>query len=295
MQALWMVLASFLFATMAVGIKVASTSFNLFELVFYRGAVSMVFMALALRSRGVVLSTPVPWMHTWRTVVGVTAMAAWFYAIAHLSLATAMTLNYMSGVWVAAFMVGGALLYGKATPQGSLLATVLVGFAGVVIMLRPTLDQSQLFAGLVGLLSGLAASLAYLQVTALGKVGEPEGRTVFYFAVGTTLIGLAGASWVGWTDWAGVRWIDAAWLVPLGVLASLGQWSMTRAFSRGATLTVANLQYSGIVFGAFYGLWLLGDAIDPLEWLGMAIIVASGIAATVLRSRVLPGNTAEDH
>jgi len=295
MQALWMVLASFLFATMAVGIKVASTSFNLFELVFYRGAVSMVFMALALRSRGVALSTPVPWMHAWRTVVGVTAMAAWFYAIAHLPLATAMTLNYMSGVWVAAFVVGGALLYGKATPQGSLLATVLVGFAGVVIMLRPTLDQSQLFAGLVGLLSGLAASLAYLQVSALGKVGEPDGRTVFYFAVGTTLIGLVGASWIGWTRWASVRWIDAAWLVPLGVLASLGQWSMTRAFSRGATLTVANLQYSGIVFGAFYGLWLLGDAIDPLAWLGMAIIVASGIAATVLRSRVLPGNAAEDH
>lgn len=295
MQALWMVLASFLFATMAVGIKVASTSFNLFELVFYRGLVSMVFMALALRSRGVAIRTPVLRMHAWRTLVGVTAMAAWFYAIAHLSLPTAMTLNYMSGVWVAAFVVGGALLYGKATPQGPLLATVLAGFVGVVIMLRPTLDQSQLFAGLVGLLSGLAASLAYLQVTALGKVGEPEGRTVFYFAVGTALIGLLGASWVGWTDWASVRWQDAAWLIPLGVLASLGQWCMTRAFSRGATLLVANLQYSGIVFGAFYGLWLLDDAIDPLEWLGMTIIVTSGIAATALRNRVLPGTTAEEH
>jgi len=295
MQALWMVLASFLFATMAVGIKVASTSFNLFELVFYRGLVSMIFMALALRSRGVALRTPVPWMHAWRTVVGVSAMAAWFYAIAHLPLATAMTLNYMSGVWVAAFVVGGTLLYGRTAPQGSLLATVLVGFAGVVIMLRPTLDQSQLFAGLVGLLSGLAASLAYLQVTALGKAGEPEGRTVFYFALGTTLIGLAGTSWIGWTPWAAVRWQAAVWLVPLGVLASLGQWSMTRAFNRGATLLVANLQYSGIVFGAFYGLWLLDDAIDPREWLGMAIIVASGIVATILRNRVLPDAPPDGH
>lgn len=295
MQALWMILASFLFATMAVGIKVASASFNLFELVFYRGLVSMVFMAVALRARGVSLRTPVPWMHAWRTVVGVTAMAAWFYAIAHLSLPTAMTLNYMSGVWVAAFVVGGALLYGKATPQGPLLASVLAGFVGVIIMLRPTLEQSQLFAGLVGLLSGLTASLAYLQVTALGKVGEPDGRTVFYFAVGTTLIGLTGSTWVGWTTWASVRWPAAAWLIPLGVLASLGQWSMTRAFSRGATLLVANLQYSGIVFGAFYSLWLLDDAIEPLEWLGMAIIVASGIAATALRSRVLPSTCAQDH
>lgn len=290
-----MVLASFFFATMAVGIKVASTSFNLFELVFYRGLVSMLFMALALRANGTPLKTPVPWMHAWRTVVGVTAMAAWFYAIAHLPLATAMTLNYMSGVWVAAFVVGGALLYGKNTPQGALLGAVLAGFAGVVIMLRPTLDQSQLFAGLVGLLSGLTASLAYLQVTALGKVGEPEGRTVFYFAVGTTLIGLVGATWIGWSDWGAVRWQDAAWLIPLGVLASLGQWSMTRAFSRGATLLVANLQYSGIVFAALYSLWLLGDPIDPMEGLGMAIIIGSGIAATALRNRVLPASAAEEH
>ncbi len=295
MQALWMVLASFFFATMAVGIKVASTSFNMFELVFYRGLVSAVFMAVALRARGTPLATPVPWMHAWRTVVGVTAMAAWFYAIAHLPLATAMTLNYMSGIWVAAFVVGGALLYGRALPQGPLLGAVLCGFVGVVIMLRPTLDASQLFAGLVGLLSGLTASLAYLQVTALGKVGEPDGRTVFYFAIGTTLIGLLGAAWVGWSPWAGVRWQDAAWLVPLGVLASLGQWSMTRAFSRGATLLVANLQYSGIVFAALYSLWLLGDPIDPLEALGMALIVGSGVAATVLRSRLLPTSSAEEH
>lgn len=295
MQALWMVMAAFFFATMAVGIKFASNSFNLFELVFYRGLVSMLFMALALRARGIPLRTPVPWMHTWRTVVGVTAMAAWFYAIAHLPLATAMTLNYMSGIWVAAFVVGGALLYGKATPQGALLGAVLAGFAGVVIMLRPTLAQSQLFAGLIGLLSGLTAALAYLQVTALGKAGEPEGRTVFYFAVGTTVIGLAGAAWIGWSPWRNVRWQDATWLVPLGVLASLGQWSMTRAFSRGTTLLVVNLQYSGIVFAALYSLWLLGDPIDPLEGLGMAVIVGSGIVATVLRNRMLPDTPADEH
>ncbi len=296
MQALWMVLAAFLFATMAVGIKIASHSFGLFELVFYRGLVSMVFMAAVMRARGTPLATPVPMMHAWRTAVGVFALSSWFYAIAHLPLATAMTLNYMSGVWVAAFVIGGALLYGKSpTRQGPLMATVLAGFAGVVMMLRPTLDQNQLFAGLVGLLSGLGASLAYLQVTALGKVGEPEGRTVFYFSIGTTLVGLVGVLVSGFTPWSGVSWQAAAWLIPIGVLASLGQWCMTRAFSRGATLLVANLQYVGIVFAAFYSLLLFGDQIDPMAWAGMVVIVASGVAATVLRTRVLPDTPGEEH
>jgi S-adenosylmethionine uptake transporter len=295
MQALWMVLGAFLFATMAVGIKIASGSFGTAELVFYRGVIGVVFLAMVLRSRGTPLRTPVPMMHAWRSVIGVTSLVTWFYALAHLPLATAMTLNYMSGVWVAAFVVGGALLYGKAERQGPLLATVLAGFAGVVMMLRPTLEQNQLFAGLIGLLSGLGAALAYMQVAALGRAGEPEGRTVFYFAVGTMVAGLLGIVFTGLTPWSAVSWQASAWLIPIGVLASLGQWCMTRAYSHGATLVVANLQYSGIVFAAIYSLVLFGDQIPAIGWAGMALIVSSGIIATVLRARALPNAPAEEH
>ena len=295
MQALWMVLASFLFASMAVGIKVASESFGTMELVFYRGAVSVVFMALVLRARGTNLRTPVPMMHLWRSAVGVMSLATWFYAIAHLPLATAMTLNYMSGVWVAAFIVGGALLYGQSARQGPLLGTVLLGFAGVVMTLRPTIDQNQLFAGVIGLLSGMGAALAYLQVTALGRAGEPEERTVFYFSLGTTLVGGVGVLVTGITPWSAVSWQAAAWVIPIGVLASLGQWCMTRAYRKGATLVVASMQYSGIVFSVLYSLVLFGDHIAPIGWAGIAVIVTSGLLATLLRARAMPNTPAEDH
>ncbi len=295
MQALWMVLGAFFFATMAVGIKVAGASFSTFELVFYRGVVSVIFIALVLRSRGTSLRTAVPMMHAWRTLIGVLSMGFWFYGIAHLPLATAMTLNYMSSVWVAAFIVGGAIVYGKTDGQGPLMGTVLASFAGVIMLLRPTLEQNQLFAGLIGLLSGMGSALAYLQVTALGKVGEPEGRTVFYFSLGSLVVGSVGMLFTGMTAWSSVSWQAAAWLLPIGILASLGQWCMTRAYSRGSTLLVANLQYSGIVFGAFYSLLLFGDRIPLVGWAGMGLIVASGVAATVLRTRALPGTPAEDH
>jgi S-adenosylmethionine uptake transporter len=290
-----MVLASFLFATMAVGIKVASDSFGTLELVLYRGLVSIVFMALVVRARGATLRTPVPIMHLWRSTIGVLSLSSWFYAIAHLPLATAMTLNYMSGVWVAAFIVGGALLYGAPQKQGPLLGTVLLGFAGVVMTLRPTIDQNQLFAGVIGLLSGMGAAMAYLQVTALGKVGEPEERTVFYFSVGTAVVGAVGTLFTGLTPWSAVSWQAAAWVIPIGVLASLGQWCMTRAYRHGATLVVASMQYAGIVFASFYSLVLFGDHIAPIGWAGIAVIVASGILATVLRSRALPNTPAEEH
>ena len=290
-----MVLASFFFASMAVGIKFAAHSFNTFELVFYRGLVSVVFMAIVVRSRGASLRTPVPLMHLTRSTVGVASMAGWFYSIAHLPLATAMTLNYMSGVWIAAFIVGGALLYGKAERQGPLLLTVLLGFAGVVLTLHPTLDHNQLHAGLVGLLSGMAAALAYMQVTSLGKIGEPEERTVFYFSIGTTVVGATGMLFGSRTPWADIALADALWVIPIGVLASLGQWCMTRAYRKGATLVVASMQYSGIVFATLFSLTLFGDHITPSGWMGIAVILTSGIGATILRARALPDTPAEEH
>ena len=110
MQALWMVLGAFFFATMGVAVKFASDSFSIFELVLYRGLIGMAFLGLLMRGAGVRLATPVPLMHVWRSLLGGAALVAWFFAFAHLPLATAMTLNYMSSVWVAAFLVGGALL-----------------------------------------------------------------------------------------------------------------------------------------------------------------------------------------
>jgi S-adenosylmethionine uptake transporter len=298
MQALWMVLASFFFATMGVGVKIASENFSTFELVCYRGFISMLFMWLIMRARGVTLATKVPMMHVWRATIGVLSLGTWFYAIAHLPLATAMTLNYMSGVWIAAFIVGGAMFYSSAKDaksQGPLLLTVLCGFAGVVMTLRPTIDQNQLFAGVIGLLSGMGAALAYMQVTVLGRLGEPEERTVFYFALGSAIAGGIGLLFTGLSPAASWSSVGAWWLVPIGILASLGQWSMTRAYSKGSTLVVANMQYSGIVFAAIYSLALFGDNIPTLGWAGIAVILLSGLAATALRSRALPNTPAEEH
>ena len=303
MQALWMVLAAFLFATMGVCVKIASAHFNSAELVFYRGLIGIVLLWLLARSQKVALATQYPGMHAWRSLVGVASLGAWFYAIAHLPLATAVTLNYMSSVWIAAFLVGGSLLTWRPSPatprpalQGPLVLAVLVSFVGVVLLLRPSLGQDQAFAGLIGLLSGMSAALAYMQVVMLSRMGEPEARTVFYFALGSAVAGGAALPLTGTSPWPG--W-QALWLLPIGILAAGGQLCMTRAYASATTqtttLVVANLQYSGIVFAAFYSVLLFGDDIPLLGWIGMALIVGSGIVATTLQARAAPGTSADGH
>jgi len=288
MQALWMVLASLLFSVMSVCVKFAAEYFSTFELVFYRGVIGTLLMVIACQRNGISLQTSVPKMHTWRAFTGVVSLAAWFYTIAYLPLATAMTLNYMSGIWVAAFLVGATLWKGNLLDvkrQLPVVLSVVISFLGVIMILRPTIEQDQVLAGLVGLFSGMIAAMAYIQVAELGRKGEPVERTVFYFSLAAAASGALVMLFTGISEWV---WPQAWLLLPIGILAALAQWCMTRAYNDGATMVAANLQYSGIVFSALFGLFLFGDQIPWIGWGGIVIIVLSGIAATALSDRNKP-------
>ena len=282
---LLMICASFLFATMGVCVKVASDTYGPGEIVMYRGLVGVIGIALLAHARGVSLRTRVPMMHAWRSIVGVTALTMWFYAIGHMPLATAVTLNYMSSVWMALFLIGGAVVLGAQRVDPRLVATVLVGFVGVALVLQPSMDRDQLLPGLVGLGSGILSALAYLQVTTLGRVGEPEIRVVFYFSIGGFVTGLVMSLLQGWH--AHHTLAGLLLLVATGATATTAQVLMTRAYAIGKPLSNASLQYLGIAFSFVYGIALFHD---PLTWAaigGMVLIVGAGLAASRLRASTL--------
>jgi len=283
-----MLIASLLFATMGACVKLASMHYTAGEIVFYRGLIGAAMIAGVSRWQGGTLRTRVPAMHFWRSVSGVISLVLWFYAIGHLPLATAITLNYMSSVWMALFLIGGAVMLGASRVDGKLVGTVLLGFVGVAMVLRPTMDHDQLWPGLIGLLSGMLAAMAYLQVTALGRAGETEYRVVFYFSIGGMAAGLATMAWTGTSS---LQLPGALWVVAVGVLATVAQLMMTRAYATGRTLVNASLQYLGIAWAFVFGVLLFDDPITPLAVGGMALIVAAGLAATLLRSHSAPADT----
>jgi S-adenosylmethionine uptake transporter len=280
---------------MGVCVKFASEHFHALDIVFYRGLVGVVVLGVVMGQQRVAFRSPVPMMHFWRSLVGVVSLVGWFYSIGQLPLATAVTLNYTSSVWIATFLLGGAVLFNQrslSSTQTPLMFTIVLGFVGVALVLRPTLSAGQLVGGMVGLLSGMFAALAYLQVASLARAGEPDSRTVWYFSLGSVLVGGLGMVVVGGTAWSG--W-QGVWLLPIGLLALGGQLCMTRAYASGATLVVANLQYTGIIFASLYGVWIFGDRIDALAGLGIGLIIVSGVVATALRARAIPKAPAEEH
>ena len=203
-----------------------------------------------------------------------------------------MTLNYMSSVWMALFLLGGAAMLGKSSVDWRLVGTVLLGFGGVASILRPTIEQDQLWHGLIGLLSGMISATAYLQVAALARSGEPEMRIVFYFSLGGALFGVLTMLYTGMHAHTLKGF---ALLIAVGLLASVAQLMMTRAYSTGGTLVIASLQYLGIAFSFGYGVLLFSDRVTWLALAGMLLIVGAGLAATRLRSETGAADTADAH
>ena len=285
-----MVIASLLFALMGVCVKLASARYAAGEIVLYRGLVGAASVALLTRWRGGSLRTTLPAMHFWRSLTGVCALCLWFYAIGHLPLATAMTLNYMSSVWMALFLIGGAVALGGSRIDARLVCTVLVGFAGVACVLQPAIERDQLWGGLAGLLSGVLAAMAYLQVTALGRAGEPDYRVVFYFSIGGVVAGGLLSPLTGGLHAHSLSGI--ALLLAVGLLATMAQLMITRAYAIGRTLVNASLQYLGIGWSFLFGVLWFDDPVTLLALTGMLLIVGAGIAAASLRRTVHPAEAA---
>jgi S-adenosylmethionine uptake transporter len=167
-----------------------------------------------------------------------------------------------------------------------------MGFVGVVMVLHPTIGRDQWLAGVIGVVSGMLSAMAYVQVTELGKAGEPEVRVVFYFSLTGTVMGLlmgvaatgvpSLSSHVPVGTWPALTWV---WLLGVGAFATLAQLLMTRAYARGPMLVMANLQYLGIVHASLIGVLLFGEVLHWDAMVGMALITASGIWSTRLRQR----------
>lgn len=298
MQSLWMLFAGFAFSIMGVGVKLASDLYSTSEIVMYRSIIGTLFIVTLVCVRGGTLRTRFPWHHLWRGAVGVTAFWLWFYSFSVLPLATSVTLNYTAPIWIAAIVFTVGWWQGKNRFEWGLITAICLSFVGVALLLRPTIQNEQWFGGIIALISGVLSAFAYMQVRKLGQLGEPEYRVVFYFSVTGVLAGLVGTlatSHNGTMSLLTRPHSDKgiALLVMIGLCATLGQIAMTRAYRLGKLLVTANLQYTGIVFSSFWGILIWSDVLHWMSWLGIAIILASGVIATFYNARTAKPATEE--
>ena len=159
-----------------------------------------------------------------------------------------------------------------------LISSLALGFAGVIILLGPTIGPSEYTAAGVGLSAGLCTALATGFVKRLGRFHEPDARIIFYLMLAGSVTGIAAVAFTG--GFSAVTAKTAPWILAFCVTSTLGQLLLTRAFSHGNMVLAGALQYSVILFSTLLGVWVLGDDVTLVAAAGMVLIVVSGLAAS---------------
>lgn len=275
-----MLAASLSFACMGVLVKLGGADFSSSELVFYRSFFSFLFVSALLFQTRTPLATPYWRGHLWRGLSGTIAMMLYFYCIATLPLASAITLNYTSAIFLAVL----TLAVYKDRLHLPLISSLTLGFIGVVLLLHPTFERAQFVSGILGLGSGFLAAVALVNVRQLGLMGEPAVRVVFYFNLVATLVS---GAWMIQTEVHKITLHNLWLLLGMGATATFAQVAMTHAYRVGHTQVVSTLSYSTIVFASLFGLLLWNETLPLDAWLGIVLIIGSGM----LSLRLAPTHT----
>jgi drug/metabolite transporter (DMT)-like permease len=270
--AVQMVVAAFFFALMAAFVQMASDRMPGPMVVFGRNAFGLLFiLPLALRGGAEGLRTGRLLEHLLRTASGLGSMYCFFFAIHKLRLADAVLLQYtlplflplIEAVWI------------RQQISSRVWGPLLLGFAGVILVLKPGADMFRAVA-LIGLCAGLLGAVAQTGIRRMTST-EPTSRIIFYFALFSTVIsaGPAAANWVT-PDGSGLGLLLAA-----GAAATAAQFTMTRAYACAPAAQVGAFIYASVPFAMLFD-WLRRGY--PPGWLSTAgALLIAGAGVLMLR------------
>lgn len=282
-QSLWALAAAFLFSLMAAFVKLCSDQLGALELVFYRSIFGVLSIGLFVWRQKLPLRTPYLFGHIKRSVLGTLSVALWFYTLGKLPFGTNMTLIYTTPLFMAANFIILSWIRRERAPWALILA-IITGFIGITIVLQPSFHSEDLIPALICLSVSLVDLAVYWQMKELGNLKEPSWRIVFYFTIFGSAFGLIGSyifedgmhmpDMMGWMGIFG-----------MGLCATLGQICTTRSYAYGNMLLSSCLGFSAIPISAVISYFLFGEAVSAIALVGMSLIIASGMTASITTKR----------
>jgi len=256
------------FGFMAVTLRLASAQVSSFEAAFFRSLFGLLFsLPLLYRPGLALLRTSNFRLYLMRSAFGALAMLSGFWALAHLPLAQAVSIAYSTPLFVT---IAAVLVLGEVVRLRRWTA-VIAGFAGVLVILRPGASAFS-FDALVALASAALAAGSYISIKFLSRTEHPEA-VVIYMNLIITPLTLMPALWAwSWPD--AIGWI---WLLLTGLLGTVGQFCMTRAYHVGevsALIPINFIQLPVVVICAYF---LFDQRLDLATAIGAAIIIGANI------------------
>ncbi len=275
--AVWMLCSGILFTCMGVLVKHLSEVLDPMQIAFFRclfGTILLIPVVMRLGPR--VLYTKRPVMHLVRGLLGVTAMACMFYALANLPLAEVTVISFgkpLFLIFLAALFLGEAVRWRRGT------ATV-IGFIGVIVIMRPGVGELE-WAALVALGGTCCIAVVTVIVKKLTVTDAPITLLVWFGIISSAVL-LVPAILV----WQMPTWSEFGLLVLVGGLGASAQACIVRAYRVGQATAVAPFDYFRLIHATVFGILLFGDWPDLWTIAGAAIIVTSTLYIAYREARL---------
>ncbi|MEQ9489902.1 MAG: DMT family transporter [Alphaproteobacteria bacterium] len=275
--AFWMVFGAAVFATMNGVVRhTADLGMHPFQVAFLRSAFALPFVLPFLWKGGIDgLKTQRPVLYLFRGTIGALALLSFIYAISYAPLAQVTATTFAAPL----FATAGSAVFLREVVRLRRWSAVLVGFIGVLIIVRPGGEMDN------GTLAAVAAACFFaasaLMVKSLTGT-EPVKRIVFWTTLMMTVGTAPAAAWV----WTPMTWEFLGLGIVLGAFGVVGQACLAKAFAAADASVVMPLDYVRLPFAAFVGWVAFSEPVEPLTWLGAAVIAGSALYITRRESQL---------
>jgi S-adenosylmethionine uptake transporter len=291
-------------------IKQLSGGYPLHQMVFIRSSIGILFSLMLVRWEGGfhLLKTRQPGLHTLRGTLVVVANMSFFAALAVIPLADATALFFVAPLMITLLSI--PILGEKVGPWR--IGAVLVGFLGVVVMMKPWAGQAALGVSRLVLLLPVIAALTYalnqLMTRRLGVTTSASAMAVYiqgtFIAVSVLFYLVAGdGRFAAGLENGSLRFLLRAWVWPapgdrwlfvgLGLNSAIIGYCLSQAYRMADAATVAPFEYIGLPLAVFWGWAIWAELPDIWVSLGIVLIMGSGLFVflreAMLKRRLVSG------
>ena len=271
--------AFFMFSIMVVFAKLLSENHSVIEIAFYRNLIASVpflFIVFALGRREILVLRTKPTLVGIRAIIGTVSLTVTFYAYSLMPLADTTALLFTSSLFIP--VLGVIFLRESVGPFR--WSAVVIGFAGVVIMARPTGDVYVLGVA-VAMSAAFLHAILQIILRYLGRFESPETVSFYFFIIGTFVTALA-------LPFVAVRptLAEVPLLLGVGLSGALAQWLLSTAFKNSPAAIVTVFNYSGIVWATFFGWAIWNELPVKAVVIGGTVVIASNMFVVWRESRL---------
>lgn len=272
---LFSLLAVFFSSTMALFVKLAS-SVPVSTLVFTRFVIGVPIFLWIIRRNKIRLEWKKLPKNLTRSLSGISALYASYFALQHLPLVNAITLTNTAPLFLPILY----LVWDKILVSKWRFFAAGIGFLGVVVILRPEGTDFFVWASVLGLVAGFFRAVSTFNVRMLAKVETTQTILAYYFFIGAVI-----SFFPFLYEWKPVdNPIEWIYVLSAGSLALAFQYTFTKACADVAATKVSSMNYLGVVLGGLFGWWVFGEIPDIWVFIGTILILVGAITALLDRT-----------